>query len=381
MSHDLHNRLQNLKTAKRRISPDPAWVRGTRETLLMQAKNTLPPAANLRWSERIRGTVRAFVPQGTGRWIRRPAMGILSILAVATGGSIMSVSAAEQALPGDLLYGLKLVSEQTRLAFTPVKEEKLKLKTEFTVRRVQELKQVASDSSHPNRVVEVAEMLKRDLDTMKQQLGEVVDGASSDTATRAAKLVDQKTNEVINALQGTKSQLSPESKEKVTEAQSAAADAGVKAIEILVEKNQESNDLISSTDVAQSIKDHAKTVDDATSSTLQPATSTGIMSSSTTLTDIAATSSASTSTEGLSSLVNQVKDATTQAFALQKAREQLEAVASAQPAGTATSTSSVTTTLPLPDIGSVTSTSSMLNGTTSSGTSAGTAASGTSPPP
>ncbi len=333
MSHELLRSLRQMRKTEKRIVPDAAWVRATRATLLMQVKNSLPTAESITLQQQVRGTFKAFVPNNFGEWIRRPLIAFMSLITVLAGGSIMSVSAAEQALPGDLLYGLKLATEQARLAFTPVKEERLKLKTEFTSRRVDELKQVADDGQHPDRVVQVAEILKRDLDTLKQQLDEVVQEVPAANAAAAAKLVDQKSTEVINALQGTKSQLSPENIEKVTEAQSVAADTSVKAIEVLAEQHRQSNDVVPAEDVARAISDHVKVVTDVTSST--PAivsTSTNPLIGTTStqaLTDIVTSSTSSTTTSALPILLGQMKDATTQAFAQQKVKDQLDVIAAA----------------------------------------------------
>lgn len=329
MSNDTLRRLRSLRTTKQHIAPDAAWVRATRATLLMQVKNNLPPAESMTVAGRVRGTFSAFMPRSFGPWVHRPMLLAMSLLAVLTGGSIVSVSAAEQALPGDLLYSLKLATEQARLAFTPVKEEKLKLKTEFNTRRVKELKSVADDTEHPDRVVQVAEILKSDLNTLQQQLNEVVENSSAENAVAAAKLVDKSSTDVISALQETKEGLSPENKEKVTEAQSAAADTSVKAIEALADAHEQSSDIVSAADVEQALKDHAKIVSEATSESLTMSSSTPgtlLAATSTTqiLTDIASSSSTiSTTSATLPELIGQVKDASAQAFAQQMLKEQL----------------------------------------------------------
>jgi hypothetical protein len=272
--------------------------------------------------------------------MRKPVMTAISMVVLATGGSILSVSAAERSLPGDFFYGLKLVTEQARLALTATGEDKLMLKTEFTERRVTEFQQIAGDPHNQEQAGQVMETLKRDLSTLKQQLTDVTHD-TPDRAVAAAKFVDQKANKVINDLQATKSQLSPESKEKVTEAQSAAADAGVKAIEVLAEKHQESSDNVTASDIAQAIQDHTKTVADVTIAPL----AIGASSSSATTTPLLLTSDGLASSTQITSstlptIVSQIKDLTTQSFALQKAQDQLEVAASALSSVTASSSQS-----------------------------------------
>lgn len=304
MSHSLHDRLRSLRAVGRRVEPDAAWVRATRGTLLMQAKNSLPtePAPTYQTAKQF---IRHFMPLRLVQFARGPVMATLSIFALALGGSIASVSAAERSLPGDFLYSLKLASEQARLALTPSKGEKLKLKVEFTTRRGEDLKQVAHQDvpERPVRVAQAAEILKRDLKTVKEQLEDVKQNTSPETVVEAAKLVDQKSNELVQTLEETKSGLTDETKGKVTEAQAAAADTGVKAIEVLVEKHQEDSGQVSKETVVQAIQDYSQAVADVTGDA-------SLVASSTSLEAATATSS-----EPFQEAVEQMKTATQQAFA------------------------------------------------------------------
>jgi hypothetical protein len=369
MSNNLAEQLKKLRSAERRVKPDEAWVKTTRGTLLMQVKNTLPPAARVTLKTRFSGFFRYALPREAVVWVRRPALAVASFLVLILGGSIMSVSAAEKSLPGDFLYTLKLATEQARMIMTTSNEDKVKLKTEFTSRRVEELKIVVKAPSpvdKPQRVAQVTEILKRDMTTLKEQLNEVSKEGPADKAVEMAKLVDQNSNQVIAALQETKSDVTAETKEKITEAQSAAADTGVKAIEVLAQKHQESNDAVPASDVAQAIQDHAKTVADATlqyvSSTgpTVPSTMTSATGTAATLNDLqSASTTASTTSSLLPSLVDQMKDATTQAFAYQKAADQLAASSSTTADADAAAAASGTT-----DIIPITSGATTTSGTT-----------------
>lgn len=336
MSKDLQKRLRQLRTAEMQTKPDQAWLKATRKTLLMQVENTLPTNHGLPVAAQLKETVRYALPQGFVRWISRPAMAALTLITILAGGSVVSVSAAEQSMPGDLLYGLKLATEQARLALTTAKGEKLKLKTEFTTRRLEELKKVVANDKQSEKVVQVTEILKRDMNTLKEQLTDMAKEEPADKTAEAAKLVDRKSNEVISALKDTKEDLPAKSKEKVTEAQSVAADAGVKALEVMVEKHQEGNELVPVDEIVQAIQDHAKVVAEATSaSALVVEATTGTSSAaSTTASNSSATSTASTTSESLPAMVDQAKTATTQAFALQKAQDQLESSGLSSASGT-----------------------------------------------
>ncbi len=335
MNKEATKQLDKIKLMRQSIKPDTAWVKETRATILMQVKNTLPTKKDA-WSKKL-GHVYAFIfPQEIFTWVSRPVLAGLALILVVAGGSIMSVSAAEKSLPGDFLYGLKLASEQARIVMTGPKEDKLKLKTEFTSRRIDELKQVVSmpNGDTKDKVVQVAEILKHDVKTLKDQLNDVAQSASPDATAAAAKMVDKQSNEVIAVLRDAKDSLPPEDKEKVTEAQSAAADTGVKAIEVMAEKNQESEDVFSASDLVQAMQDHAKIVTEVTQLD-QPlefatgASGTPSMASST-LNMLANSLNSSSTVAGLPELLDKMKDETTQAFALQKTKDQLAAASSSQ---------------------------------------------------
>ncbi len=338
MTKDIQQRIRRLRAAEQRLVPDAAWVKQTRQDLILHIENSvsLEHATPSQWKTTLRA-VRDVVPASAAQWIRRPMVAMATLVTMLAGGSVLSVSAAETSLPGDFFYGLKLATEQARIALTATSGDKLKLKAEFTDRRVDELKYVV-DTKNDEQVVQVAELLKRDLDTMKQQLGDVAHQETNEHAVTAAKLVDQKTSQVVVAIQETKSLMSPENKEKMTEVQSVAADAGAKALEVLVEKHDQAN-VDSVTEVAKAIEDHAKLVASVTSTT-QPFIVTVPTSTSTSLTMVLPVSSASssgstllanliattTTTPGgvsqvLPEIVDRVKDATKQAFDQQKIQD------------------------------------------------------------
>ena len=342
---NIEQQIAALRSIERRIAPDAAWVRRTRETLLMQVRNTIPPETAMR-PHNVRGTIRHFVLAKVASLLRPPAIAFASLAFVLMGGSIMSVSAAERSFPGDFLYGLKIASEQARLAWVQSKDEKLKLKTEFTGRRIEELKEVANVRKDGDRVKAVAETLKSDFHTLTEQLIDVKRDATSEQTVEAAKRVDKKATEMLNALQETKSALQPDARQKVTEAQSAAADTGVKAIEMLVEKHGQSSSTIAIADVTKSIESHANAVFSVTNSNASSSASASNTMALLVQSLASSTVSGATSTNEFPKIVDQMKDLTIQVFAEQKAKdkERNNALPAAGAGVTATSTPSSTPT-------------------------------------
>jgi len=254
--------ISRLRDTTRSIRPDEAWVQSTRGLLLSEARrdiqNRPKKPTSQKWLELFSSRMQT---------IRGPALAIFGVLVLALGGSVASVSAAEQSLPGDFLYSLKLATEQARLAFKQEKNEKLKLKVEFTSRRGRDLQQVVTDPPNDKkekRIEQATELLKRDLDTVKQQLDAVQKESSPTETVAAAKLVDEKSTELFQALNQSNDALSEQVQNKVREAQTAAVSTGGKAVEVLVDAHQANEQSVSEQDVVTAIEGYAKTVKDLT---------------------------------------------------------------------------------------------------------------------
>ncbi|OQB19211.1 MAG: hypothetical protein BWY14_00568 [Parcubacteria group bacterium ADurb.Bin192] len=260
--YQLLKKIRKIKAIVQRSKPDPVWLLSTRSTLLMQVKNTLPVEAPRK--KEVAGELYKFVSPffNFSKMIRKPVFAGLAVIVTLFGGSLFSVSAAEQSLPGDFLYSVKLATEQARLAMAKDSKDKVKLKTEFTERRVDEMKKViaAPDANKKEKVIQTAEVLKRDMDTIKQQLGDMQGKAGAQDIKDTAKMIDQKTSAVVQALQDSKLEMSPEEKAKITEAQEAASSASVKAIEILADTHKTDGDVVSQQDVADVLKTHGEMV-------------------------------------------------------------------------------------------------------------------------
>lgn len=268
---ELLQKLASVRSTERGIVPDQAWVKSTRETLLMQVRNSAP-VAPLRGQRQAKIAVQHFIPEKIMNLVRAPALALSAIVVAVMGGSIASVNASERSVPGDFLYPIKIASEQTRLALVSDKSDKLKLKTEFVERRVQEIKTIASATEKkPQLIKEAAAGLKRDLDTVKLQLADVNKNEQPAAAAEAAKLVDQKTEAIVNELKQVKTDISPEVGKSLSEAEAAAVHTGVSAIEVLIktQSNPDAQNVVSEADVLQSINNKVVSLQNTLDSTAQ----------------------------------------------------------------------------------------------------------------
>jgi gas vesicle protein len=261
MKRDLYRTVRMLRDQERGISPDSAWISCTRERLLMQVRNSMPtPEA----AQKNRATIAAAYPSLL-KLARGPVLAVIAIVAVLLGGSLASVRAADRSLPGDALYALKLVTEQTRIALAHTASGKVKLKAEFTKGRVEDLKFIVAEpvSDKEARVSKTADMLKQDLHTLKEQLTEVQNESDPRVAREVAetvKALDRDAVEAMKTLKETKKgEYAADVKRKVADAEAQAADVGLKALEMLVGvRNEDSTkDVVSDDEIGASLTQHA----------------------------------------------------------------------------------------------------------------------------
>ncbi len=250
-----------LRDQERGIKPDAAWVSATREQLLMQVRNSMPtPEA----AQKNRATIAAAYPS-LMKLARGPVLAVVLIIAVLLGGSLVSVRAADRSLPGDALYALKLVTEQTRIALESTTSGKVKLKAEYTKRRVEDLRYIVTEpvSDKEVRISKAADILKQDLHTLKEQLTEVQNASDPTVAREVAetvKALDKDAVEAIKTLKETKKgEFAADVIQKVADAEAQAADVGIKALEVLVDvrDEEEAKDVVTDDEIDASLSEHA----------------------------------------------------------------------------------------------------------------------------
>ncbi len=258
-ARDLLSRIKHVRAAERGITPDQAWVSRTRGQLMMQVRNSMPKE-KVAQARRVSGFFASFIPSTTWQAIQRPVLAAFSMIAIVGGGSLAGVSSAEHAGPGDLLYPIKLATEQTRLILTPNSSDRLQLKTEFVDRRTQELRQLvasnASDEDKQAQLKKTTQLLKRDLDTMKSQLNEVSSVEQSpQRLARLARDIDEKSNALVSTLKEVRSTAaSDDTRQLVAEAESAAVNTGVRAVQVLIDASKRSDTDVSKEDLLKSIQ-------------------------------------------------------------------------------------------------------------------------------
>lgn len=279
-NQDLKKKIQTLKLLQGIGAPRSDWLKGNREILLMQVKNTLGAKAEPRRFDfsRVWNFLNVFMPRQAVYYVVKPVAVMSLVVSVIMGGWVTTVSASYNSLPGDVLYSVKLATEsmQTSLATKP---QEVKLRVEFAGRRAEEVKKIVksniSKKEKKAKVETAMNSLKKDLEQVRGNLEEMKKPASSSQTTsvtqvvEAAKMVEQKTTEIQKSLDQTSAQLKTEAApvgvapvEEMKQAAAAVAETGVKAVEVMVEKNQQDKTAMPPADVKNAVDNKIKALEE-----------------------------------------------------------------------------------------------------------------------
>jgi len=152
------NKIRLLKN----IEPNPDWLESQRRNLLLHIKSD--NEAQRAWS-----LSEFFVPRLAGavsKLALKPVMVSLIIFCLIFGGGFLSVLAAKNSLPGDLLYPIKIAVENARIKVSSSKSQ-INLQAEFVGNRAEELSQIIEK---PGDIVEKKEKVAEAADKLQEQI-------------------------------------------------------------------------------------------------------------------------------------------------------------------------------------------------------------------
>ena len=131
----------------------------------------------------------------------RPVVAISLILAIIFGGSVVTVQATKNSLPGQFLYPIKIALEKGRLILARKGEKKVDLELEFAGQRLEELGQIVQ--IEPEKTIEAVQNFQNNLDSVKVSLQKLEedDKIIEDKIIEAAKIVEKKAIETKNEIE------------------------------------------------------------------------------------------------------------------------------------------------------------------------------------
>ncbi len=243
MSTEFKAQFKELHKIAHHVRPQKEWVISNREKLLRQIQNS-----NAFQSKKIGffSFLEYWVPKFGVFAPMRFALVFLIIFGMTISSWIAGVSASNQSLPGEVLYKVKIASENTQLALTAFDGEKkaknkAKLQLQFAERRSKEVKQLVAKQD-PQATVHVPETIQKLQETIKDaqvNLNEIKKESNEDVLS-LAKTVTETTSVIAKDLKEVSEQSPVENVEtagivkQVVETSKIVNDTGLAAIEVVL---------------------------------------------------------------------------------------------------------------------------------------------------
>ena len=252
--------IQSIKQVKNHESagvPSGKFLAKNREILMMQIKNNSAPAERPFSAVYFMRMARGMMPENVFQFVVKP----VALCVLVFGAAMGSWAASYDSLPGDTLYGVKMVAEKAQLTLTPG-DDKVSFQAELAGRRLDEIAKIAEQSDVDNkdeRTMRAVANFQEHVQAVKTTLENMDAGGK---AVEAAQMVDRKTTEFATALDKAKENASDAVKTEVDKASSLVTDAGIKAIEVIVKQSGESAAQINTDEMVGKIQDKIQTVED-----------------------------------------------------------------------------------------------------------------------
>lgn len=231
MSRKTVEQLKSLRESRAGGAPDARWLVSTRETLLMQIKNTVGEKAPSRGFSSFAEAVRLFTPSNLGRLVAVPVVMLLLVVGANFGASAI-VGVSKDTLPGDALYGVKLLAERLTVQFAG--SHALERQLEIAGRRLDEMSRLAA-STDPSKEQKIADASVMFSSAMEHVDAGLQSSSASPDALRLASLVDAKADEYQKAF----SAIGLNGQPSLRVALLSLDRASVSALELIVEKRAE----------------------------------------------------------------------------------------------------------------------------------------------
>lgn len=234
-------------------TPKKEWVNEFRSTLMMGVKNTVAnEPRRCAFSKNIFDLAIFIFPKEQLRLVARSATVLTLVLGIVFSGSITTVSAALNSIPGDFLYPLKLMTEGAQVRLANGDTEKVELHVEFASRRIQEVVKINEEESLDNkaRTAVAVRGFKQEMVTVNKYMEQ----SEPEQAAAIAKIVDAKSVENEQILLTVEKTISDtESRGVVTEAKTVAENTGIKAVEVIVVTHTTTSSTVTSAEVKNTV--------------------------------------------------------------------------------------------------------------------------------
>lgn len=227
----MNSTIQQLKQLKN-ISPSQEWLKDNKAQLMSRFFADQPssdPGLHPYWEMLLLKTAGVF---------------ILVIFAVA--GTLGIVSAAQNSLPGDLMYPLKIAVEKAQAKFVASEGAKADLKTEFASRRMREFRQLIDkpevSAKQDQKIAQAVGNFQKEINDVNQLLNKTKDNESAVKAVAVAKQLNLEVVEYENTLTQANKTLSEPLQKDVQEAIDSVEKTKMASLKVIIEKSDPEQD-------------------------------------------------------------------------------------------------------------------------------------------
>lgn len=179
-----------------------------------------------------------FTHQLSHVWMRPVSVG-LSVFALIFGGWVATVNASFDAVPGDVLYPVKLATERMQITLATSGQQRARLHTEFAGRRLDELNAITSSdvAGKDVRVKAAVDAFREEIASVNAELMEIQTNDPG-AAAALAVIVESKTDAFQAAINQSEPSLSDENKEGAAAALNEVAETNSQAINAIVTSHE-----------------------------------------------------------------------------------------------------------------------------------------------
>lgn len=246
MPTKLKSQFQELNKIAHYVRPDQEWVASNKQKLMQQIHNS---TAFEKKETSFFDALEFWLPRHRILVPLRVAFVFLIIIGMTVGSWIAGVSASNDSLPGEVLYKVKIATENTQLALTSAlssgadkAENKAKLQLQFAGRRSKEVKGLVAQKT-AEASVHVPETIQKLKDSIKdaQDNVKVAKESHPEKAIVLAQSVTDTTTVIVQDLKEVAQQGTPAEAhivKEVVETSKIVNDTGLQVIEgVLDDKN------------------------------------------------------------------------------------------------------------------------------------------------
>jgi hypothetical protein len=250
-NRNIAEQLKTLQHERAGGSPDARWLLSTKETLLMQIRNTVSSDVKSQESsvKSLLGLLRFLSPVSLKQMAAVPALLVVLAIGANLGASAVMI-AAEHSLPGHSLYEAKLLAENVTVFFSG-KLSKAERRLEISERRLHEMVALAAgfDADKDEKMARVAGLFSEAMADIRSDLNDLKQKGNDESAVRIALVIDAKTDEFQSIARSSNLYARP----SFRLALSGIDQTSVRALEVLVEKYSAASNVLPEATLTSSV--------------------------------------------------------------------------------------------------------------------------------